>query len=149
MWTTPVTNFTHVCQEIWKLWLQIHWHREISMTVTKAIFTKPKPAWQNFSKKKANCYTECNENSTKFSRRYEAAKIEEKTDGRCCHIGCPFFTSWKISATYYSRASSQKIPHILWVMKVNSHLRNLPQLKHGLHHLNPFTTLHPVTTDSL
>jgi len=71
--------------------------------------------------------------------------MEEKTDGRCCHKRCPFFTSRKMPATYYIRASSQEIPHILWVRKVNSHLRKLLQLKYGLHYLNPVTTLHPVT----
>jgi hypothetical protein len=53
------------------------------MTVSKAIFTKPQPAWQHFSGKKDNSYNEYHENLKTFSRRYEATKMEEKqTDGR-------------------------------------------------------------------
>jgi hypothetical protein len=39
-------NFTQTDQEIYKVWVEIHLHPEVTMTITNPIFMKPILDWQ-------------------------------------------------------------------------------------------------------
>jgi hypothetical protein len=46
MWISPTQNFTQTGEEICKVRVEIHFSREVKLTITEPIFTKLKPAQQ-------------------------------------------------------------------------------------------------------